>query len=243
MQQYFAHKKINNTFTFSKSDNHHLLNVMRIKENEEILVVYKEKKYLCNVKIINKEINALISKEVNLFNELDVDITLIYGLPKGDKFEFVIQKACELGVSRIVPFLSKRSVVKIKDNEKEKKLLRWNKIALEACKQAKRNKLVEVKEITSLNDLKEYKSKLNLIAYEEKSNEGSNNLFSLLNKKQESITIVVGPEGGFDKSEVNYFLDNEFISVSLGKRILRSETAPIYLLSVISFMQERDKNE
>ena len=127
------------------------------------------------------------------------------------------------------------------DKNTNKKLERWNLIAKEACEQSKRNTKVVIDEPINLNDILKYKSELNLIAYEDMSCEGSRHLFELLENNPSSITIVVGPEGGFDSKEVDFLVQNDFISVSLGKRILRSETAPLYMLSVIGFMNERFK--
>jgi 16S rRNA (uracil1498-N3)-methyltransferase len=140
-----------------------------------------------------------------------------------------------------VPYIAKRSIPVLDDKNTSKKLERWNMIAKEACEQSKRNKLVKVLEPVKLKELLNYKSELNLIAYEDLNCVGSSHFYSLIEKNPKSITIVVGPEGGFDSSEVAFLNENDFISVSLGKRILRSETAPLYMLSVIGFMNERNK--
>ena len=147
----------------------------------------------------------------------------------------------EKAVFEVVPFLAKRSIPVIDDKNSSKKLERWNMIAKEACEQSKRNVLVDVVEPVKLKGILDYKSELNIIAYEDMSCEGAKHLYDLLSNDYNSITIVVGPEGGFDSSEIDFLNENGFINVSLGKRILRSETAPLYMLSVISFMNERNK--
>ena len=115
---------------------------------------------------------------------------------------------------------------------------------LNDIEQAKRNKLVKVEKICDEDSILNYKSKLNLVAYEDVSSEGCNKLNNLLSKKFDSITLVVGPEGGFEQREIDNLVDNGFEVVSLGKRILRSETAPLFLMSIISYMYEcGDVNE
>ncbi len=238
MQQYFAKNKVNNEFILDEQDNFHIEKVMRMKNGDNIHVSYKDKIYDCEVEFIKGKLNIKCLRETPVNNEIDCNVTLVYGLPKGDKFEFVVQKASELGVTSIVPFAANRSVSVVSKDKEEKKLERWNKIAKEASEQSKRNKLVKVERVCDLEDILNYRSKLNLIAYEDVSNEGCNKLYNLLNKKYDSITIVVGPEGGFEEREVEYLLNNGFEVVSLGKRILRSETAPLFLLSVIGYMYE-----
>ena len=240
MQEYFAINKINEKFILSEQDNFHIERVLRMRTGDHIVVTYDSKKYDCVVNF-DKGVNVNIISELDVSNELECKVTLVYGLPKKDKFEMVVQKSCELGVSFIVPFIAKRSIPVLDDKNTSKKLERWNMIAKEACEQSKRNELVKISEPVKLKDVLNYKSELNLIAYEDLNCVGSSHFYSLLENNPKSITIVVGPEGGFDKSEVDFLNDNGFISVSLGKRILRSETAPLYMLSVIGFMNERNK--
>ena len=240
MQEYFAINRIREKFILSEQDNFHIERVLRMKNGDRVIVTYESKKYDCEIRF-DKELSVNIVSELDVNNELECKVTLIYGIPKKDKFELVIQKSCELGVSFIVPFLAKRSIPVLDDKNTNKKLERWNMIAKEACEQSKRNEIVRVLEPVKLKDLLDYKSEVNLIAYEDLNCVGSSHFYSLLESNPKSITIVVGPEGGFDQSEVKYLEDNGFVSVSLGKRILRSETAPLYMLSVIGFMNERNK--
>ena len=211
---------------------------MRMRENDFIYVVYKEIVYESIVKFNKGELFVECVRETVINNELACNITLIYGLPKGDKFEFVVQKATELGVTTIVPYAASRSVSVISKEKEDKKVERWNKIAKEASEQSKRNKLVKVEKICDENTILNYKSKINLVAYEDVSGEGCSKLFNILNKKYDSITLVVGPEGGFEQREIDNLVNNGFEVVSLGRRILRSETAPLFLMSIISYMYE-----
>ena len=240
MQEYFAKEKKNNEFILSAQDNFHIEKVLRMRHGDHIVVTFDSEKYDCVVSFEpNLKVNVISKLDID--NELSTKVTLVYGIPKKDKFELVIQKGSELGVSTIVPFLAKRSIPVIDDKNSSKKLERWNMIAKEACEQSKRNVLVDVVEPVKLKGILDYKSELNIIAYEDMSCEGAKHLYELLSNDYNSITIVVGPEGGFDSSEIDFLNENGFINVSLGKRILRSETAPLYMLSVISFMNERNK--
>lgn len=240
MQEYFAKDRKNNEFILSKQDEFHIEKVLRMKQGTHIVVTYMEEKYDCVVSFSGGVKVNIVSK-LDTNNELKVSITLIYGIPKKDKFELVIQKSCELGVNKIVPFIAKRSIPVLDEKNTSKKMERWNLIAKEACEQSKRNVEVEVVEPISLKEISNYKSDVNLLAYEDLNCNGSNHLYNILSGNPKSVTIVVGPEGGFDKSEVDFFNNNGFESISLGKRILRSETAPLYLLSVIGFMDERNE--
>jgi len=240
MQEYFAKEKKGNEFILSSQDNFHIEKVLRMKQGNHIVVTFGEEKYDCIVSFSNGIKIEIVSK-LNIDNELSSKVTLIYGIPKKDKFELVIQKSCELGVNTIVPYLAKRSIPVLDDKNTSKKLERWNMIAKEACEQSKRNIEVSVTKPINLKQILDYKSEINLVAYEDLSCEGSKHLYEILSNDYKNVTIVVGPEGGFDKTEIDFLNSNGFISVSLGKRILRSETAPLYLLSVIGFMDERNK--
>lgn len=239
MQHYFVNRKEDNRFIFDKETSHHLINVMRVHNNETIICVYEKKFYKCNIEINGKEINAIISEEFNINNELNMHINLIYGIPKGDKLDLVLQKATELGVKEITLLNSERSIVKFDSSKLDSKYERFNKIIKNAAEQSKRNiipilnKPINIENIP-LNDI-------NLIAYEEESVNNQSTLFNILNNdlNNKIINIVIGPEGGFSEKEVEYLVNKGYKRVSLGKRILRSETACLDLISIIAFMGER----
>lgn len=191
-----------------------------------------------NCKIISIEKNKVVCE---MFGEEikrgvpNIDITLYQALLKSDKMEYVIQKSVELGISKIIPFESKNIVVKLKDNDKNKKIDRYNKIAKEATKQCGRTDEVEVVNIMSfkemLNSLEEYSAVV--LAYE---NEKQPLKDVLKNINKEKIAIIIGAEGGFDKEEVEKILENKkAVSVSLGSRILRAETASLNLISILGY--------
>lgn len=223
MQQYFVDKKLNTNDIVCLDDDilYHLVKVLR-KDNKYTFRIADSNGdiYFANL-ISNKE--CKIGNLTNENNELNCDITCILSLIKNDKFELTLQKLVELGVKRIVPYKSVRSVIKVKDN---KKLERLNKIVKEAAEQSHRNFIPEVCEFADLKDLNKYKSDVNYICYE-----SDKNIADISSSK--SITYIIGPEGGFEDNEYKKICDMGFESISLGKRILRAETAAIYMTSII----------
>lgn len=224
MQQYFSTLdfKENDIVPLDKESLYHLKKVLR-----------KDTSYTFRLVNVNHEIFIGHLTENDFFyaekkleedNELDVDITCILALIKSDKFELCIQKLVELGVKRIIPYNATRSVVKIK---KDSKLDRYKKIILEACEQSHRNIIPEIIEPCNINDLENYKSEVNYICYEDE------NCLNSSIETGKSITYVIGPEGGFDDREYEKIKSFGYKPISLGKRILRAETAAIYATSVI----------
>jgi len=220
-------------------DAHHLSKVLRIRENEEITVCDKEgTDYLCCISSVAQgEVVARILRKAPSSSEPPVRISLYQGVPKGDKLETVIQKCVELGVVKIVPVAMKRCVALIKDKDKAKKRERMQRIAFEAAKQCGRAIIPSVEEVMSFDAaLKEASEccELKLLPYEA---EKDNSIKTILkqNTNAKNICIFIGPEGGFDSSEVEKALEQGFKSVSLGPRILRTETAPLAAVSAVLY--------
>ena len=241
MQRYFIDaKNIEGSYIHIDSYNHkHMQRVMRYRSGYQVICILPDQ-HVYIYEIVNIDKGILRQKEELLENnELDVQVTLIYGLPKNDKFEWVLQKATELGVTRIVPFLSKRSIIKTDPKTFDKKRERYLRILKEASEQSCRQKIPELTSLITLSHLQDYVSDINLVAYEEESRQGEHQTFAkALQKDYQTLTIVVGPEGGFDESEIAVMKAAGFETCALGKRILRSETAPLYMLSVIGFSRE-----
>lgn len=235
MQRYFAHKQ-GNKILLEDGDIHHLLHVMRAKVGEEIEAVCNQKLYSCIVKNTSP-LDIEINYEILVDSELPCHVTLFFALAKGDKIDLVVQKATELGVSRIVLINTERSVVRYNEKDIEHKLERFKKIVKEASEQSHR---VIIPEIVGAYDIDKIPDSLlediNLLAYEKEA--GKSNLISSIDKKH-SVSIIIGPEGGFSIKEVDYLVNRGFKLVSLGKRILRTETAAINALSVIGFLLEK----
>lgn len=245
MQRYFIDGEcIDQNYIHIDAYNHkHMQRVMRYRNGDEVICILPSSQVYV-YEIIDIADGLLMQKEELIENhELDVDVTLIYGLPKNDKFEFVLQKATELGVKRIVPFLSKRSVIKTDEKSFSKKQERYLRILKEASEQSYRTIVPELTELAYLKDITKYLSDVNLVAYEESSKQGEHHaLYQAMQREYQSITIIVGPEGGFDQCEIDEMKKMGIKECSLGKRILRSETAPLYMLSVIGYSRELMKS-
>ena len=224
MQQFFYDEKINlNDYCPLNNDiNYQLHKVLRANDGYTFRLVDVDGKiFLCEL----KDDKAFVKEKLDEYNECQIDITVIMSLIKNDKFDFAIQKLTEIGVKRIVPYVARRSVVK--QGKGNNKLDRLKKIAREASEQSHRNFIPEICDFIDIKDLEKYKSDVNLIAYEKEEK-----LISDL-KNIKSVTIIIGPEGGFEKEEVEDIVKLGFSSISLGKRILRAETAAIYLSSLL----------
>lgn len=224
--------KIHQKIMLDEGQAHHLFDVLRIKQNETIRVVAENQKvFLANP---TERPYLYIYEEISVLNE-NKQITLCASLIKQDKFEWMLQKACELGVTRIVPYTSKYSVVQIDEKKEQKKLERWSKILFDACKQCNRNDLVELTSIQKISDLQAFQSDLNLVAYEKETLD--HHLAHYLKKDVNSITFCLGPEGGFAPDEIEHLKDEHFQTCSLGNNILRAETAACYVLSCIEYQK------
>ncbi len=228
----------NNTVKIQGQDAKHISSVLRMKNGEKLYINDKEnnEKFLARIESIQKDEVTCLLLEKSDSVESDIKITLFQGMPKSDKMEYIIQKAIELGIYEIVPVEMKNCIFKLKDN---KKIERWQTIAESAAKQSKRNiipKIRNVEKVSELkNEIKDYD--LAIIAYE---NENKTTIKQVLKSRNNlsNIAIIIGPEGGIDKSEVSELTQSGAIVATLGKRILRTETASVAMLSMISYEYE-----
>ena len=226
MQQFFIDTKIDigDKYIFTSKQLHHAKDVVRL-DNEVIRLVYNDKAFFAKVVKEEKDYYALVIEKDERFNELPYEVTLCLALIRKEKFELVLQKATELGVSRIIPFTSSRCIVKDKKDKRD----RYEDILLTASEQCKRNKVPEITSTKSFKELIDYKSKYSLVAYEKDDDKYIKEVI----KAKDNVTLVIGPEGGFSEEEVDYLISNGFEVVTLGNRILRAETAAMYGCSVL----------
>lgn len=216
---------------------HHIFDVLRTTPKEKIRIIDVNKKvYLGHVE---SKPELKIDEEIEVQSN-GIDITLCCALIKQDKFEWMLQKACELQVTRIVPFESKNTVVKIDEKKINKKIARWNEILLAACKQCNRIDIPKLEGVVQIQDLKNYKSAINLVAYEKES-DPSHHMAHYLKNLNTSITVCIGPEGGFDAKEITLLNKLGYSNCSLGTSILRAETAACYVLSAIEYQSHVEK--
>lgn len=224
------------------SDVNHIKNVLRMKEGEKLLLGDgMSRNYLCELDSIeNQQVTAKILAVDEEGSELPSRLYLFQGLPKSDKMELIIQKAVELGACQIIPVATKRAVVKLDGKKEEARIKRWNAISESAAKQSKRVLIPEVTGVMTLKEAFEYAKTfdLNIIPYEnERGMEGTKEELSRI-KPGMQVGIFIGPEGGFDEDEVAAAMERGIKPVTLGKRILRTETAGMAMLSILMFQLE-----
>lgn len=226
------------------TDVNHIKNVLRMKPGEEIMVSNgTDKHYICSILTISAEqvVTKIVDIDTNS-TELPVKLYLFQGLPKADKMELIIQKSVELGVSEIIPVAMKRCVVKLDGKKEKSKLTRWQGIAESAAKQSKRMVIPNISSVMNFKEAVAYAKTLdyNIIPYEFANGmEKSKQIVKEIGKYK-SVGIFIGPEGGFDEAEIAYAKENDMQIISLGKRILRTETAGLTALSIIMFELEQD---
>ena len=206
---------------------------MRMKSGDNIEVVYNEEVYICDLEISNNNVDVIIkSKEEN--KVLDkIEKVLIIPLLKENKMDLIFQKSTELGIDKIIPVIMERSIIKLDKDKQLKKVERWNKICKEASEQSKRVNIPIVTEVKTLKELDNIDGIKLVCSTKEKDNTIKKYLKN--NNGYNKINIVIGPEGGISPKEEEYLNSIGFESVSLGNNIMRVETVPIYILSVINY--------
>ena len=251
MPKFFVkEEQINNQkIKIQGTDVNHIKNVLREKIGSELIICNEKtgQDYLCEIKEIKEE-NIICNIKEKLLNnvESNIKVTIMQGLPKADKMELIIQKSVELGVNNIIPIEMKRCVVKLKDKDKIKKIERWQKISVVAAKQSGRNIIPEINQVENLKNICETFENYDivLLAYEnEKENTIKNELKQLKEKNQNKnedvkIAILIGPEGGITEEEVEIARKKGAKIITLGKRILRTETVALNVLSIIMYELE-----
>lgn len=236
MPWFFADTEINSEkFNIDGETARHISKSLRMKKGEELtLVTPGGIQHDCKISEMSGEmvgVEILNSKPCE--NEPETEVTLYQALPKGDKMELIIQKCVELGIRKIVPVISARCVSRPDKKSLLKKLVRWQKIAKEAAQQSRRGIIPEVAGALSFKEaVKDSKNNdSNIIFYEL----GGKSLKKLMENRPKTIGYFVGSEGGFEETEVGLALENGIEAATLGKRILRAETAPIAALSIIMY--------
>lgn len=241
MDRFFVEKKNvnleNNTCIIEGEDVKHISRVLRCRVGEELEICDNDNnEYICEIISIDKsEVQLNIIDKVDIKRESDLKIKVYQGLPKGPKMEMILQKLTEVGVDEIILVQTKRTVVKVEDKKEDKKIERWERIIYEAAKQSKRGKIPKLRGILSfkeaLSDMD--KNDLNIAPYE---NERTKSIKQAIKGQDiNNIGIFVGPEGGFEDTEIKDIEDIGGQSVSLGPRILRTETASLVASSIVLY--------
>lgn len=230
----------------SGSDVNHIKNVLRMKIDEELLISNgQDKDYFCKIESMDdNEIKARIMDVDFEGTELPCEIYLFQGLPKSDKMEMIIQKAVELGAKEIIPVATKRCVVKLDDKKQESKIKRWQAISESAAKQSRRMIIPKVSNVMTFKEAIKYASEqmeLAVIPYENYKDMKETGAILAGVENKSKIAVFIGPEGGFEESEIDFAMENGVKPICLGKRILRTETAGLAILSVLMFRIEENQ--
>lgn len=233
MQQYFGESKKGNIINLNKKDFNHIKNVMRMKGSEEVFVVMDNKRYLCSM---NKDLKSVTIKEELQTKMKNKEILLYVPFLQDEKMSLIFQKGTELGVNKFIIVDFEHSKYKLDDEHKAKKLERWNKIIVEASEQSYRNDIPELEKFISVREIKPVKG-MNITCSLDTS--CVKMISEVLNRDNlcDKISIVFGPEGGISKSEEDIIVSRGFERVSLGKNILRTETAGLYVISIIKYLE------
>ena len=241
MDRFFVDKKNinleNNTCIIEGEDVKHISKVLRCRIGEELEVCdNNNNEYICEITNIDKnQVELNILEKVDIQRESDLKIKVYQGLPKGPKMEMILQKLTEVGVDEIILVQTKRTVVKVDDKKEDKKLERWERIIYEAAKQSKRGKIPSLRGVLTfkeaLADMKE--NDFNIAPYENEKTKSIKQAIKGVNIN--NIGIFVGPEGGFEETEIEAIEDVGGQSVSLGPRILRTETASLVASSIVLY--------
>ena len=248
MQRFFVEpyqvQEEEHRITLTGPDVNHMKNVLRMRIGEDVWISDGgQKEYHCTIEAFEEEgavLHILYAQEPQY--ELPSRIYLFQGLPKGDKMELIVQKAVELGVYGIVPFAAKRSVVRLDEKKAGKKQIRWQAIAKGAAEQSGRGLIPEVETVKTYAEALEFAKELDVILVPYELEEGMKATMSIIEaiRPGQSVGIFIGPEGGFEEEEVQAAMEAGAKPVTLGKRILRTETAGMTMLSILMFTLEKE---
>lgn len=236
MQQYFGISKKDNNLYLNNDDLNHIKNVMRMKENDEVIIVYDDKSYICN---LNCDLLSARIKEVFKDNDNSNDFVVYVPLLNEEKMSFILQHGTELGITKFIVVQYEHCKYKLPNKDYEKKITRWNKIIKEASEQSYRihkpvlDSIINAKNIESLNGV-------NIVCSLDKNNVKSICKVLTVNNCNDKISLVFGPEGGLSKTEEDLLKNKGFIKTSLGNTVLRTETVPLMIASILKYLKDSE---
>ena len=239
MQQYFSTSKKDNTLYLDKDDLNHIKNVMRMKENDEVIVVYEDSSYICSLNndLLSADIKEAFKEEKNV-NTFRVYVPLL----SEEKMSFILQHGTELGITEFVVVEYEHCKYKLPKKDYEKKITRWNKIIKEASEQSYRIHKPILEKIININNI-ECEKGVNILCSLDNRNVNSVCKVLTRNNCYGTINLVFGPEGGLSMNEEDIISGKGFIKTSLGKDVLRTETVPLMVASIVKYLKESESNE
>lgn len=245
MQRYFINENniINNNILIDEADSHHIKDVMRMHVGENVIACIKgtNKIYLCEILELSKKVLLKIIEERQENNELNIKVSIAHGLVRKDKQEEVIRRLVELGAYKYIPVVMDRSIIKLKKEDYKFKNDRLERIVKEASEQSERNEFLVLNDVITFNDLVKSFNEYDLVlfAHARKKDDLSLKKYLNIDKNIKNVLVIIGPEGGFSEKEENTLFENDKVhTISLGKRVLRTETAPLAAMAILSFLGE-----
>ena len=245
MQRYFIdeHNLINNNIIIDEADSHHIKDVMRMHVGENVIACIKgtNKIYLCEILELSKKVLLKIIEERQENNELNIKVSIAHGLVRKDKQEEVIRRLVELGAYKYIPVVMDRSIIKLKKEDYKFKNDRLERIVKEASEQSERNEFLILNDVITFNDLIKSFNEYDLVlfAHARKKDDLSLKKYLNIDKNVKNVLVIIGPEGGFSEKEENTLFENDKVhTISLGKRVLRTETAPLAAMAILAFLGE-----
>ena len=242
LQRYFLEKSFdeNEMNSITGDDSKHITRVMRMGVGDKIIAVINGDAYISSIiELLTDSVAIRREGDPLPANEMPIHVTIACGLPKGDKLDLIVQKGTELGMKAVIPFKAERSVVKWDDKKSVKKIERLSKIAKEAAEQCHRTIIPTIEEPCNLVQLLQLVKNYDVLLFADEEYAKSDEPNRIADRlkdmcPEQTVLVVFGPEGGISRTEADAFRAAGFLSISLGPRILRTETAPIYLLSAMS---------
>ncbi len=220
----------NKTFTLPESAHRHAVQVLRLKKGA-IFSVFDGQgvEYFATLESVAKrESTAILGEQIEEKNESPLIITLLQGISRGERMDFALQKAVELGVNKVIPVVTERCNVQLSNGRADKRLAHWRGVMISACEQSGRSVLPELSDVTSLEEAVSNNQDSNKLVLDPQAKVG----FSSVGKQQ-NISLLIGPEGGLSEQEVQIAKDHAFQAVNFGPRILRTETAAVAAIAVM----------
>ena len=236
----FYHSKsinINENIVMDDFAAHHALKVMRLKNNDQLILFNGDGSDYTGqvINISKRQVEVSIKSKKNIGNESNLRVILLQALTSSEKMDLIIQKTTELGISEIQPIVCERSIVKIKKEKIEKKLSHWRQVAIAACEQCGRAKIPKIHEPENITKYLERIIESDKDTKIILSPEASKSLDNIAPNIKQDIKVLIGPEGDFTKQELDLSIQNGFSPIKIGPRILRTETAPISILSILQY--------
>ena len=245
MQRYFINEEsiINNNIIIDEADSHHIKDVMRMHIGENVLacIANTNKIYLCEIIEFSKKVLLKIIEERSEFNELPIKVSIAHGLVRKDKQEEVIRRLVELGAYKYIPVNMDRSVIKLRKEDYKFKNERLSRIVKAATEQSERNSFLILSDVVDFKDLVKNFDDYDLVLFASAPKKDEINLKKniFIDNNIKNILVLIGPEGGFSDQEVNTLEAHPKVkTISLGKRVLRTETAPLAIMAILSFLSE-----